>query len=398
MGGNPRVIFINNLQTAGEELAKIGADQSGVKIMTNKAIFYTLKVEGIPGKAANILKQEMLSKGGDTAISREALVRPHDPTDVLIMGTVKQYKQLAVKLKLQPFGLAKLAEEILKVINNLQVYVPYELQCGSYTLPLGRRTLVMGILNVTPDSFTDGGKFNDIDRAVEQAKQMVADGADIIDIGGESTRPTSTPLDEEDELRRVLPVVEILARELTVPISIDTYKASVARQAVEKGAVIVNDVWGLRKDPEMAKTVAQLGVPYIMMHNQQGTEYRDLMGDMLSFFREGITIAETAGIKPENIILDPGVGFGKTYEHNLEVMYRLGELRSLGKPVLLGTSRKSIIGNTLNLPVTERVEGTAATVALGITYGVDIVRVHDTKEMVRVVRMTDAIVRRHQRG
>lgn len=394
MGGNPRVIFINNLQEAREEIAKIGPDDDGLKLMTNKAVFYPIKVESIPGKAANILKQEMLSKGGDAAISRGALVRPHDPTDVLIMGTVKQYKQLAAKLKMQPFGLAKLSEEILTVINNLQGFAPYDLKCGPYSLPLGRRTLVMGILNVTPDSFTDGGKFYALDKAVEQAKLMVADGADIIDVGGESTRPNATPLEEEEELRRVLPVVEKLAGEINVPISVDTYKASVARQAVEKGAVIVNDVWGLRKDPDMAKTVAELGVPYIMMHNQHGTEYRDLIGDMLAFFREGIAMAEAAGIRPENLILDPGIGFGKTYEHNLEVMHRLGELRSLGKPILLGTSRKSIIGNTLNLPVTERVEGTAATVALGIAYGADIVRVHDVKEMSRVVKMTDAMVRR----
>ncbi len=394
MGGNPRVIFINNLQEARDEIARIGSEESGIKLMTGKAVFYALKVESIPGIAANILKQEMLSKGGDAAIARGALVQPHDPTDVLIMGTVKQYKHLAAKLKMQPFGLAKLAEAILAVIKNLQGFAPYDLKCGPYALPLGRRTLVMGILNVTPDSFTDGGKFYALDRAIEQAKLMVADGADIIDVGGESTRPNSTPLEEEEELRRVLPVVEKLAREISVPISVDTYKASVARQAVDKGAVIVNDVWGLRKDPDMARTVAGLGVPYIMMHNRQGTEYRDLMGDMLAFFREGIAMAEAAGISPENLILDPGIGFGKTYEHNLEVMHRLGELRSLGKPILLGTSRKSMIGNTLNLPVTERVEGTAATVALGIAYGADIVRVHDVKEMSRVAKMTDAMVRR----
>ncbi len=394
MGGNPRVIFINNLQEARDEIARIGSEESGIKLMTGKAVFYALKVESIPGIAANILKQEMLSKGGDAAIARGALVQPHDPTDVLIMGTVKQYKHLAAKLKMQPFGLAKLAEAILAVIKNLQGFAPYDLKCGPYALPLGRRTLVMGILNVTPDSFTDGGKFYALDSAIEQAKLMVADGADIIDVGGESTRPNSTPLEEEEELRRVLPVVEKLAREISVPISVDTYKASVARQAVDKGAVIVNDVWGLRKDPDMAGTVAGLGVPYIMMHNRQGTEYRDLMGDMLAFFREGIAMAEAAGISPENLILDPGIGFGKTYEHNLEVMHRLGELRSLGKPILLGTSRKSMIGNTLNLPVTERVEGTAATVALGIAYGADIVRVHDVKEMSRVAKMTDAMVRR----
>lgn len=271
------------------------------------------------------------------------------------------------------------------------------LDCRGKRLVLGERTLVMGILNITPDSFSDGGKFNSPGRAVERALQMVEEGADIIDVGGESTRPGHTPVPAEEELKRVLPVLERLAEAVEVPISIDTYKAEVALRAVRVGASIVNDVWGLRRDPDMARVVAELGVPYIMMHNQEGTNYKELMGDIINSLREGIDLALKAGIKEENIIIDPGIGFGKTAEQNLEVIRRMKELEVLGRPILLGPSRKSFIGKALDLPVEERFEGTAAAVAIGIANGADIVRVHDVKGMVRVARMADAIIR-HKGG
>jgi dihydropteroate synthase len=224
---------------------------------------------------------------------------------------------------------------------------------------------------------------------------MVEQGADIIDIGGESTRPTAAPVPLEEELARVMPVLKRLVREIKIPVSIDTYKAEVARQALAEGAHIANDVWGLKADPGLAEVVAGYpDVPLILMHNQKGTTYHSLLDDILGSLQESVGRALAAGIKPGNIILDPGIGFGKDTDQNLEVMHRLGELKTLGYPVLLGTSRKSMIGNTLDLPVTERIEGTAATVAYGITRGADIVRVHDIKEMLRVVKMTDAIVRR----
>ncbi|TLM99455.1 dihydropteroate synthase, partial [bacterium] len=264
-----------------------------------------------------------------------------------------------------------------------------------YHLPLGERTLVMGILNITPDSFSDGGRFFDYDIAINHAKEMVEQGADIIDIGGESTRPTADPVSQDEELRRVMPVLKRLLAELKVPVSVDTYKAEVARQALEAGAHIINDVWGLKADPEMAKTVAQYpDVPLIMMHNQKGTEYASMMDDILTALQESIELALAAGVKPENLVIDPGIGFGKTTDQNLEVMKRLWEFKTLGYPLLLGTSRKSMIGNTLNLPADERVEGTAATVAFGIAQGADLIRIHDVKEMTRVIRMTDAMTRR----
>lgn len=266
--------------------------------------------------------------------------------------------------------------------------------CGRYKLPLGKKTYVMGILNVTPDSFSDGGKYIDFGSAVGRALEMVAEGADLLDIGGESTRPGYEEVDAAEEIARVVPVVERLVKETGIPISVDTSKAAVAEKVLQAGAHIINDVWGLQKDPHMAQVVSGYGAGIIMMHNRKDKVYTDLMGEIIGFLCRSIEIACEAGIAREKMVIDPGVGFGKTFEHNLEVMRRLGELKTLGLPILLGTSRKSVIGNVLNLPVNKRVEGTAATVALGIAAGADIVRVHDVMEMARVARMSDAIVRR----
>lgn len=267
------------------------------------------------------------------------------------------------------------------------------IRAGSYSLSYHRRTLVMGILNVTPDSFSDGGKYNTVEKAVEHARKMVAEGADIIDVGGESTRPGHTTISAEEELKRILPVIKALAQEIDCPLSVDTYKAVVARAAIEAGAHIINDIWGAKKDPDMAKVAAELKVPIILMHNREKAEYSgSLMKEVCDDLMESVQIAKAAGVTDEQIILDPGIGFGKTYEQNIEVMRNLHHIVALGYPVLLATSRKSMIGNTLQLPPHERVEGTAATVAYGIAQGCHMVRVHDVKEMVRVCRMMDAMV------
>lgn len=269
------------------------------------------------------------------------------------------------------------------------------LDCRGITVPLGERTLIMGILNITPDSFTDGGRYPDSRSAVARAKKMVAEGADIIDLGGESTRPGYLPVDAEEELARVLPVLQALVQELPVPISIDTTKEAVARSALQAGVHMLNDQWALRSDPKMAGLAAAYGVPVVLMHNREKPVYGDLAGEIVAYWRESIQLALAAGVTEDKIILDPGFGFGKTVEQNLEVLRRLGELRRLGFPLLVGTSRKSTIGKVLGgLPVEERLEGTAATVAVSIVNGADIVRVHDVREMARVVRMTDAIVRK----
>lgn len=271
--------------------------------------------------------------------------------------------------------------------------------CNFQNLEIGRRTLVMGILNVTPDSFSDGGVFYSPETAVKHAEMMETEGADIIDIGGESSRPGSGPIPDEAEASRVLPIIEKLAGRIKIPISIDTYKSSVARLALEAGASIVNDITALTGDPDMASLVADFGVPVILMHKkgtpkdmQVNPSYESLMFEIISFLADRIKTATDAGIAHDKIIIDPGIGFGKTIAHNLEIIRRLKELKSLGKPILVGTSRKSFIGKILDLPVSDRIEGTGATVAMAIANGADIIRVHDVKEMVRVARVTDAIL------
>ncbi len=255
-----------------------------------------------------------------------------------------------------------------------------------------KQTLVMGILNITPDSFSDGGNYDELEAAVHQAKQMEADGAHLIDIGGESTRPGHTPVSEEEELRRILPVIQALHSEISIPISVDTYKAEVARQAIEAGASIINDVWGAKKEPNIAEVAAELNVPIILMHNQSERSYVNLIDDMLKGLQESVAIALKAGVKEENIVLDPGVGFAKTAEDNIQVMRNLEAFTTLPYPVLLGTSRKSFIGKVLDTPVEERIEGTGATVCLGVQKGVNIVRVHDVKPIARMTKMMDKMI------
>jgi len=275
----------------------------------------------------------------------------------------------------------------------------------------GKKTYIMGILNVTPDSFSGDGLLEDsVDTALSQARQFVTNGAHIIDVGGESTRPGSEPISADEEIKRILPVIRVLRAEMNVLISVDTYRAEVAEAALAAGADWVNDVWGLRMDPALAGVVANGGCPVVLMHNRSqpknlsmtqalggrfvGVEYDDLLAECKAELQQCVDSALAAGISPQNIIIDPGVGFGKTTEQNLELVDRLDEFRELGYPILLGTSRKSFIGYTLDLPAAERIEGTAASIAIGIDRGADIVRVHDVKEMARVARMTDAMVRR----
>ncbi len=295
------------------------------------------------------------------------------------------------------------------------------LKLGKYSFDWGARTYVMGILNITPDSFSGDGLLPSSDFlptsgnggvqvAVKQARDFLTSGADILDVGGESTRPGSQPLNAEAEMERVIPVVRALSKEFPdALISIDTYKAAVAEEALKAGAHIVNDVWALRADPALAGVVAKQDVPVILMHNRSnpasvevraqlgnayiGAEYDDLLADVKRELMDSVKLAKQAGIPDERIILDPGIGFGKTVSHNLELIRRLDEIRALGYPVLLGPSRKSFIGFTLDLPADQRVEGTAATVCVGITRGADIIRVHDVEYMVRIAKMTDAIIR-----
>jgi dihydropteroate synthase len=272
------------------------------------------------------------------------------------------------------------------------------MEIGGTSFVWGSRTYVMGVINVTPDSFSGDGTGTDLDAARRQALRFQEWGADIIDVGGESTRPPSIysgvePVTADEELSRVIPAIEALAPALRIPISIDTYKPKVAEMAIAAGASMINDVWALERCPDIARVAAETGVPVVLIHNQQGTEYEDLVPDVISALRRAIDRAVRAGIALDKIVVDPGMGFGKTAEQSLEVLRRLDELGRLGRPLLVGSSRKSTIGYVLDLPVDQRIEGTAATVALSIAGGADMVRVHDVREMVRVARMSDAIVR-----
>ncbi|MDP4086993.1 MAG: dihydropteroate synthase [Bacillota bacterium] len=266
------------------------------------------------------------------------------------------------------------------------------IQCGPYTLDYGKKTIVMGILNFTPDSFSDGGKYYGVEKAVQHAKEMVEQGADIIDIGGESTRPGFAVVSAQEEINRVIPIIQAVKEVVDVPISIDTYKAEVARQAIEAGATIINDIWGAKADVNMAGIAAKYNVPIVLMHNRKERNYQIFIRDVLNDLYESIKLAKDAGVKDENIILDPGIGFAKDYHENIEMMKNLNTLVNTGYPVLLGTSRKSMIGHALDLPVTERMEGTGATVCFGIQKGCQIIRIHDVKEMSRMAKMMDVLM------
>jgi dihydropteroate synthase len=257
------------------------------------------------------------------------------------------------------------------------------------------KTYIMGILNVTPDSFSDGGRYNQMDKALFHAGEMIADGADILDIGGESTRPGHTRIPDEEEIDRVVPVIEKIRQEYDIPVSVDTYKSKVAKAALEAGADLVNDIWGLKADEEMAALIAAYKVPCCLMHNRTNMEYKNFLQDFIEDLQESVKLAQKAGIEEDKIILDPGVGFAKTCEMNLEIIHRLEILHDLGYPILLGTSRKSVIGLTLDLPAEEREEGTLVTTVFGVQKRCAFVRVHDVKKNKRAVQMTEALLREH---
>lgn len=266
------------------------------------------------------------------------------------------------------------------------------MQIGNKQFDIGNHTYVMGILNVTPDSFSDVNQWNVLDKALYRVEEMLAEGMDILDIGGESTRPGYTQISAEEEIERVVPVIEAVKTRFDVPVSLDTYKADVARAGIVAGADMINDIWGLKYDKNMARAIAEGNVACCLMHNRKDADYQFLLADMKSDLRECLAIAEEAGISKEKLILDPGIGFGKSYADNMEVLRSLGTFREMGYPLLLGCSRKSVIGYALDLPVEERLEGTLVTTMLAVQQGYSFVRVHDIKENVRAIRMTEAVM------
>lgn len=398
--GERRVVRLLSLKSpcqARTELERIGVDPAGISLMLPKLDSMQILVPDVRPAAANILKQEMLSLGGDAAVARGTVACSIEQTDLLLIGTARQIQGLISKLKKQPFGLAGLADELLRLLGSVN-NPPAVWQTSRRTLSL-ERPLIMGILNITPDSFSDGGRYASTDAAVARAVELEQQGADIIDIGAESTRPGAAPVSSQEEKQRLLPVIEQLARRLSIPVSVDTWKADVAGDALSAGAEIINDISGLQFDPQMAAVCAKDQAGLVLMHTrgtpqtmQQDTGYNNLMDEVAASLAGSVRMAIDAGNLPDRLVIDPGIGFAKNREGNLELLRRLAELKSLGLPLLVGTSRKSFIGSTLGKQnPADRLFGTAATVALAVANGASVVRVHDVAEMRDVVLMAHSI-------
>ncbi|MGI5817197.1 MAG: dihydropteroate synthase [Armatimonadota bacterium] len=381
------------------EMGRVGVHPTAAGWLAAKARVHPVRLEHVSGPAAALLKQEMLALGGDCAVHRRVADFNEEPGAVILLGDLRTYERLLERAALQPHGLEETVREAVAAVRARTDTEPRVLDCAGTELELGRRTLVMGIVNVTPDSFSGDGLGADLDATVDRARGFVEAGCEILDVGGESTRPGSEGVDLDDELERVLPVVEALVDAFDAVVSIDTGKAEVAELAVAMGAGMVNDVNGLRA-PGMTEVIAETGAAACIMHMQgsprdmqEAPVYEDLMTEVYDFLAERVEAALAVGVGRERLLVDPGFGFGKTVEHNLEILRRLRELRSLGCGVLVGTSRKSTIGAVLDAPVEDRLMGTAATCAVAIAHGADVIRVHDVAEMAQVARMTDAIVR-----
>jgi dihydropteroate synthase len=391
-----RCLHITNAREAIHEMGRVGVDATGIKLMKGKTLHFDLKVEGINPRTANLLKQEMLSLGGDAALDGRGLDCSAKQTDAILTGTQKQFEKLLLKLDQYP-DLRSLGESFRETLKNISK-THYSIRCKKKTFTLGKRTLLMGVLNVTPDSFSDGGLYLDKEKALARGFGMVEEGADFIDIGGESTRPGSKPIELEEELRRVIPVIESLAKEVDVPISIDTYKSTVAKRAIEAGAEMINDISGLHFDPDLGKVAAKEDVPLILMHirgapetMQEDVHYDSLFSEILQYLKDSVQRAESTGLDPRQIIIDPGIGFGKTLKDNLLIIKNLSEFRILGKPILLGTSRKSFIGKILNARANERLEGTLSSIAICALNGAHIIRCHDLLQAKKAIAVADAI-------
>jgi dihydropteroate synthase len=393
-----RYLHVTSEEEALCALKGVETDPDTIRETLPKMTHVNIIIEDIERKAANVIKQEMRSIGGDAAIASDAIGCRVADTDVILMGTLKQIRDFSERTTVQPLSLCGISERISKVLDNLLLdSVP--LRTSRREVVLGERSLIMGILNVTPDSFSDGNRFTSSTLAIEEGIRMAGEGADMIDIGGESTRPGSDPVPQEEELRRVIPVIQGLAARTDIPLSVDTMKAAVAREALAEGAEIVNDVSSMNFDNRMAKVVADTGAAVILMHMrgipktmQTGDlTYRSLYGEIIAFLRDRINDARVNGIEPVRIMVDPGLGFGKTASDNLRLIHYLGELKVLGRPIVTGASRKSFIGQVTGGKPHERLEGTAAAVTAAILNGSRIIRVHDVAAMKKVTCMADAL-------
>ncbi|HAJ56919.1 MAG TPA: dihydropteroate synthase [Candidatus Omnitrophica bacterium] len=398
---DPYILTFRLPEEIVEEFKKIGVDAGGIEIMRRKGFLRCVKIRRVRNFSANILKQEMLSLGGDVALSRGTLTGQVKYTDCLVLGNTSQILQLTEKLKIQPFGLAQLGAKIRYSLGNFEKS-GIVLDVAGKKIRMGRRTLVMGIINASHDSFSGDSVIGmGPDEIKALARGMVESGADMLDIGGESTRPGSSKISAKDELRRVMPVLKLLRKSVRVPLSIDTTKSVVARAALDLGVNIINDVSAMRFDKKMASIVARYKASLVLMHMkgtpakmQDSPVYDDVVGEVISFLADAVKRAEDAGVDADKIIVDPGIGFGKGPGHNLEILGRLSALKSLGRPIMVGVSRKRFIGRILNAEVKERAWGTAAAVCMSIANGAGIVRVHDVNEMAQAAKVADAIVNR----
>lgn len=395
-----RALDIKNRAEGMSEFEKIGSTVVGQKIMVEKLFPLAVKVKGLKVLAINILKQEMLARGGDVVTSRDTLLKTRGTTDVIIEGEKKSFESLILKLRMQPFGLAGLADELevfLKDYKNNRNKKNFSI--GKKKFDLISHTLVMGIINVTPDSFYDGGKYNHKDQAVKRISEMIADGADIIDIGGLSSRPGSKPISPEEELERTIPVVESVSNNFDTLISIDTYRSEIALEAISAGAHMVNDISAFTMDKNMAGMIADKGVSVTLMHMQgkpesmqKNPQYNNVIDEIYEYLDGKASAAVDAGISPDKIVLDPGLGFGKALDHNLSILNKISEFRSMRYPIMIGASRKSFIGAVLGLPVEDRLEGSLAAAVWSVINGANILRVHDVAETVRSVKIARAIM------
>ena len=399
MGYSIRSLSVRSPADTERELAAINIDPFGIRNMGPKMLHRLYLIEKIGSEEAAFLKKELLSLGGDVAVSGGSAGRGHAETSVILMGTLKQLHTLCSKLLKQPFGLPSLATDMLRLLE-METSPANVWAFGGRSLDLSRRPCIMGILNVTPDSFSDGNRFFTVEKAVERAIEMEQEGADVIDIGGESTRPYADPVNPDEELRRVMPVIERLAGRVKIPLSIDTFKSDVAKEALAGGVEIINDISGLMFDDRMAEVVSAADAGLVLMHTrgkpadmQKDTMYSSIMSEVTDSLRKSLARAEEVGIVHERIVVDPGIGFGKSAEGNLEILRRLSELSALGCPILVGTSRKSFIGAVLGCSVRDRIFGTAATVAVALINGASIFRVHDVRAMRDTVDMAMALVK-----
>lgn len=397
LGQGIRLLDLSHPEDLYAELARVGVDQAAWEIFEKKRQTLVIKFEDLSVATANILKQAALKIGADCAVDRRVISGRVKKSKALLFANTRQIEEICQRLSAQPECAAQVGVELQNFLKSTFTQ-PTTLKIGQKVFDFSKRTYVMGILNVTPDSFYDGGRFFTPEQAVAQGLKIAEEGADIIDIGAESTRPGARPVPPEEQLRRLLPVLRPLAKKVKVPISIDTTSAAVAKEALDAGAAMVNDISGLTFDPGMAKTMARAGVPVVVMHikgrprtMQKNPVYSDLMGEIIHGLRRSLAIGRRAGIEPGRMLVDPGIGFGKTFEHNLEILRRLKELRSLGAPVVVGPSRKSFIGMVLGLPPAERLEGTLAACVIAAENGANILRVHDVLALKRALAIRDAI-------